>query len=147
MAGKQILLVENEADDAELARRALHKSQPASEVVVVRDGTEALDYIFGTGAYLGRDMRQLPALIMLDIKLNQIDGLEVLRRVRASARTQLIPVVILTSSREPQDVLLAYRLGANSYVCKPVNSSYFAIAVQQIGQYWLVLNEALPAEF
>jgi len=146
MNGKRILLVENSEDDADLAARALRKGKGSYEVVVARDGAEALDYVFGTGAYLGRDQRLLPALIILDLKLSQIDGLEVLRRLRANARTQLIPIVILTASHDPQDVFMAYRLGANSYVCKPVNSNYFTEAVQQIGQYWLVLNEALPAE-
>ncbi len=146
MNGKRILLVENDEDDVELAVRALRKGNVSHEVIVARDGAEALDYVFGTGAYLGRDQRLLPALIILDLKLAKIDGLEVLRRLRANARTQLIPTVILTASREPQDVYMAYRLGANSYVCKPMNPNYFSDAVQQIGQYWLVLNEALPLE-
>jgi two-component system, response regulator len=142
MSAKSILLVEDNVDDADLALRALRTGRVAGEVVVTRDGVEALEYLFGQGAYTGRDLRAMPACLLLDLKLPKLDGLEVLRRLRADPRTRLIPIIILTSSNEPQDIRSAYRLGANSYICKPVNFSRFAEAVRQVGHYWLTLNEA-----
>jgi len=142
---KPILLVEDRADDVDLTIRALKKNNIANEVVVAGDGLEALDYLFGTGKYEGRDVTRLPAVLLLDLKLPKVDGLEVLRRVRADVRTKLLPVVILTSSREEQDLVNGYALGANSYVRKPVDFSQFTEAIRQLGLYWLVLNEAPPA--
>ncbi|WP_018229373.1 response regulator [Methyloversatilis universalis] len=138
---RPILLVEDNPDDEALTLRAFHKNRIANEVVVARDGVEALDYLFGTGAYVGRDLSVAPAVILLDLKLPRVDGLEVLRRVRADARTNLLPVVILTTSREQQDIYEAYQLGANSYIRKPVDFEKFIYAVGQLGLYWLVLNE------
>lgn len=138
---RPILLVEDNPDDEALTLRAFHKNRIANEVVVARDGVEALDYLFGTGAYAGRDLSVAPAVILLDLKLPRVDGLEVLRRVRADARTNLLPVVILTTSREQQDIYEAYQLGANSYIRKPVDFEKFIYAVGQLGLYWLVLNE------
>jgi two-component system response regulator len=139
-----ILLVEDSADDVELARRAFGKSNIASTIVVARDGAEALEYLFATGAHAGRDARILPEVVLLDLKLPRIDGLEVLGRIRADERTRRIPVVILTSSNEAQDVIRGYNLGANSFVRKPVGFAQFLEAAQQIGLYWLELNEAPP---
>jgi two-component system response regulator len=144
MRGKIILLVEDNPDDELLALRALKKNGTLSEVVVARDGVEALDYLFATGEYAGRDLSVMPQLILLDLKLPRIDGLEVLRRLRADERTRLLPVVILTSSKEMQDLLDGYGLGANSYVRKPVNFEQFVRAVEQLKLYWLSLNEAPP---
>ena len=144
MTSKVILLVEDNPDDELLMLRALKKNDVTDEVVVVRDGVEALDYLFGTGQYAGRDTDNMPRLILLDLKLPKIDGLEVLRRLRADERTRLLPVVILTSSREEQDILDGYGLGANSYVRKPVNFEQFVGAVEQLKLYWLTLNEAPP---
>jgi two-component system response regulator len=144
MRGKIILLVEDNPDDELLALRALKKNGVLSEVVVARDGVEALDYLFATGEYAGRDLSVMPQLILLDLKLPKIDGLEVLRRLRADERTRLLPVVILTSSKEMQDLLDGYGLGANSYVRKPVNFEQFVRAVEQLKLYWLSLNEAPP---
>ena len=141
MSTKSILLVEDNLDDADLALRALRTGRVPGEVVVTHDGVEALEYLFGVGAYAGRDLRAMPACLLLDLKLPKLDGLEVLRRVRADSRTRLIPTVILTASCEPQDIRAAYRLGANSYICKPVDISRFADIVRQIGHYWLNLNE------
>jgi two-component system response regulator len=146
MRTKIILLVEDNPDDELLALRALKKNGVHSEVVVARDGVEALDYLFATGEYAGRDPSVMPQLILLDLKLPRIDGLEVLRRLRADERTRLLPVVILTSSREMQDLLDGYGLGANSYVRKPVNFERFVRAVEQLKLYWLSLNEAPPRE-
>ena len=143
--GKRILLVEDNPDDADLALRALRKGSVSDNVVVTHDGVETLEYLLGTGV-AQRDLPPMPTFILLDLKLPKIDGLEVLRRLRASPRTSLVPIVILTSSREPQDVLAAYRLGANSYICKPVNFNHFAEAVRQAGRYWLNVNEMPPLE-
>lgn len=144
MGDKTILLVEDNPDDEALTLRALKKNNILNEVIVARDGAEALDYLFGTGAYAGRDTTVMPAVILLDLKLPKIDGLEVLRRLRADKRTRLLPVVILTSSKEEQDLINGYSLGANSYVRKPVDFVKFVEAVRQLGLYWLVLNEPPP---
>jgi len=138
---KIILLVEDNPDDEELTRLAFEKSNVANELAVVRDGVEALDYLFGTGAHAGRDPGAMPAVILLDLKLPKIDGLEVLRRLRADDRTKLLPVVVLTSSREQEDIVRSYSTGANSYVRKPVEFEQFVQAVRQLGLYWLLLNE------
>ena len=145
MRDKVILLVEDNPDDELLTLRALRKNNVFNKVVVARDGVEALDYLFGTGEYAGRDTSVMPQLVLLDLKLPKIDGLEVLRRLRADERTRLLPVVILTSSREQQDMLDGYGLGANSYVRKPVNFEQFVQAIEQLKLYWLILNEAPPA--
>lgn len=144
MSINNILLVEDNRDDEELTLLAFERSGIADEVVVVRDGAEALDYLFGTGMYAERDLGDMPAVILLDLKLPKIDGLEVLRRLRADQRTQLLPVVVLTTSKEDQDVISSYRLGCNSYVRKPVDFNQFLDAARQLGLYWLHLNEALP---
>ena len=139
-----ILLVEDNPDDELLARRAFKKSHIANEIVVVRDGQEALDYLFGEGQYAGRDISIRPQVILLDLKLPKVDGLEVLQRMRADERTKRLPVVVLTSSDEQQDIVESYNLGANSYVRKPVDFEQFNEAVLQLGLYWLVLNQAPP---
>ena len=144
MENKTILLVEDNSDDEALTLRALKKNNIQNEVVVAHDGAEALDYLFGTGAHVSRDTSVMPSVILLDLKLPKLDGLEVLRRIRAHARTQLLPVVILTSSQEEQDIVNGYRLGANSYIRKPVDFSKFTEAVRQLGLYWLLLNEPPP---
>jgi len=144
MNKKIILLVEDNPDDVDLTLRSLKKHNISNEVVVTRDGAEALDYLFATGAYADRNRNIMPAVILLDLKLPKIDGLEVLRRLRADERTQLLPVVILTSSKEEQDMLNGYKLGANSYVRKPVDFNQFSDAVKQLGLYWLLLNEPPP---
>ena len=144
MEDKVILLVEDNADDEKLTLRALKKNNISNEVVVARDGAEALDYLFGTGAYAGRNLSVMPQVVLLDLKLPKLDGLEVLRRVRADARTRLLPVVILTSSNEEMDRINGYGLGANSYVRKPVDFNQFSEAARQLGLYWLVLNESPP---
>ena len=146
MYNKAILLVEDNPDDEALALRALNKNHILNEVVVAHDGAEALDYLFGTGAYDGRSTADLPQVVLLDLKLPKIDGLEVLRRIRADTRTHLVPVVILTSSKEEQDLIAGYTSHANSYIRKPVDFAQFTEAVRQIGMYWLVLNEMAPAE-
>ena len=146
MQTKVILLVEDNQDDEELALLAFRKSNIANEVVVARDGAEALDYLIGTGAYAGRDTPALPQVVLLDLKLPKIDGLEVLKRLRDNPRTKRLPVVVLTSSREDQDLIESYNLGANSYVRKPVEIVQFAEAVRQLQMYWLVLNEAAPPD-
>lgn len=144
MAGRPILLVEDNADDEALTLRALKKNNIHNEVVVAHDGVEALDYLFGTGLYTGRDLTVMPQVILLDLKLPKIDGLQVLKRIRAEERTHLLPVVILTSSKEQEDVIQGYSLGANSYIRKPVDFSQFLDAVRQLGLYWLILNERAP---
>jgi CheY-like chemotaxis protein len=142
MAEKIILVVEDNPDDEELTRIALQESNIAHQLVVVRDGVEALDYLFATGAHAGRGANVMPQLILLDLKLPKMTGLEVLRRLRTDERTRFIPVVILTSSLEEEDLLNAYRLCANGYVRKPVDFSQFGEAVRRLGLYWLTLNEA-----
>ncbi len=144
MNNEIILLVEDNPDDIELTLLSLKQHNISNEVVVTRDGAEALDYLFSTGAYAERDKSTMPAVILLDLKLPKIDGLEVLRRLRADERTKLLPVVILTSSSEEQDMLNGYKLGANSYVRKPVDFNQFSDAVKQLGLYWLLLNEPPP---
>jgi two-component system response regulator len=141
---KIILLVEDNPDDEELTLLAFKKSNIANEMVVARDGEEALDYLFGTGTYAERDLSVMPTVILLDLKLPKVDGLEVLKRLRAHEHTRRLPVVILTSSREQQDVLESYNLGANSYIRKPVDFAQFMEATKQLGLYWLVLNEPPP---
>ena len=141
METKSILLVEDNPDDEALTLRALRNHNLANKVVVVRDGVEALDYLFATGPYAGRDTSDMPEVTLLDLKLPKVDGLEVLRRLRSDERTRLLPVVILTSSKEEQDVIRSYRLGANSYIAKPVDFLEFTEAVKQLGLYWLLLNE------
>jgi len=140
-----ILLVEDNPDDVELTLRSLKKHNISNEVIVAHDGAEALEYLFATGAYADRDSKIMPAVILLDLKLPKVDGLEVLRRLRADERTKLLPVVILTSSKEEQDLINSYSLGANSYVRKPVDFVQFSKAVKQLGLYWLLLNEPPPA--
>lgn len=144
MDGKTILLVEDNPDDEALTIRALRKNNIGNDLFVVHDGAEALDFLFCTGAYADRDPRDKPQVILLDLKLPKVDGLEVLRRIRADQSTHLLPVVILTSSKEEQDRIKGYSLGANSYVRKPVDFTEFVDAVRQLGLYWLVLNEAPP---
>ncbi len=141
---KIILLVEDNADDEALTIRALRRNNVANEVIVKRDGAEALDYLFARGAHAGRDAGDLPEVVLLDLKLPKVDGLEVLRQIRADERTALLPVVILTSSGEERDLVEGYRLGANSYVRKPVDFTEFSQAVGQLGLYWLLLNQAPP---
>lgn len=145
MHDKLILLVEDNADDEKLTLRAFTKNNISNEVVVARNGAEALDYLFGTGAYAGRNLSVMPHVVLLDLKLPKVDGLEVLRRVRADERTKLLPIVILTSSDEEVDRINGYGLGANSYVRKPVDFGQFSEAARQLGLYWLVLNESPPA--
>lgn len=144
-SNKMILLVEDNPNDEILTLRALKQGNLINKIVVARDGVEALDFLFGTGAYEGRDTQVMPQVILLDLKLPKIDGLEVLKRMRADPRTKLLPVVILTSSKEEQDLINGYSLGANSYIRKPVDFTHFATAVQHMELYWLVLNEHLPA--
>lgn len=144
LKGGTILLVEDNPDDVVLTERALKKARIANKVVVARDGVEALDFLFGTGAYSGRDTSATPELVLLDLKLPKLDGLEVLQRLRDDQRTRLLPVVVLTSSREDRDLTRSYELGANSYIRKPVDFKQFAKAVKDLGLYWLVLNEPPP---
>jgi two-component system, response regulator len=144
MSDKVILLVEDNPDDEELTLRALKKNNIQNDVVIARDGAEALDYLFGAGAYAGRDVSKLPSVTLLDLKLPKVDGLEVLKQIRANEKTRFLPVVILTSSKEEQDLINGYSLGANSYIRKPVDFSQFIDAVRQLGLYWLLLNESAP---
>ena len=142
----EVLLVEDNPHDLELALRALKKNNVANHIQVARDGVEALDYLFGTGAHEGRDVSDHPRVVLLDLKLPRVDGLEVLRRLRADQRTRTIPVVVLTSSAEERDRIESYQLGVNSYVVKPVDFENFASAVQQLGFYWLLLNRPPKGE-
>jgi len=144
MLDKIILLVEDNPDDEVLTLRAFERNGLANEIVVTRDGAEALDYLFAIGRFADRDLAVVPTLILLDLKLPKVDGLEVLKRLRDDSRTCALPVVILTSSREEQDLVESYRLGANSYVRKPVDFDHFVEAARQLGLYWLVLNEPPP---
>ena len=144
MEEKIILLVEDNPDDITLTERALKKSHILNKLIVAKDGVEALDYLFSTGSWAGRDMNNMPEIVLLDLKLPKIDGLEVLKRIRANEQTKLLPVVILTSSKEEKDLIDGYSMGANSYIRKPVNFNQFADAVRQLGLYWLVLNERPP---
>ena len=141
MKSKTILLAEDNPDDVTLTLRALKKSNILNEVIVAEDGVEALDYLFGTGKFAGRDTGLMPQVVLLDLKMPRMDGLEVLQRMRADERTKLLPVVVLTTSSEDKDRIESYKLGANSYVRKPVDFNQFADAVRQLGLYWLVLNE------
>ena len=144
MKHKIILLVEDNPSDIGLTKRALAKSRIANEMVVAEDGQEALDYLFAEGKYTGREVSETPALVLLDLKLPRVEGLEVLRRIRGDQRTRRIPVVILTTSKEEQDVAQSYDLGANSYIRKPVDFKQFVESVEQLGLYWLVMNEPPP---
>jgi len=144
MDKRTILLVEDNPDDVALTLRAFKKSNILNEVIVAQDGAEALNYLFATGDHAGRDTGMMPQLILLDLKLPKMDGMEVLRRMRADARTRLLPVVILTSSKEEQDVIDGYNLGCNSYIRKPVDFAQFSEAIRQLGLYWLILNETPP---
>jgi CheY-like chemotaxis protein len=139
-----LLLVEDNPDDRELTLLAFEQSSVSNEIVVARDGVEALDYLFSTGIYANRDTTQMPALILLDLQLPRINGLEVLERLRADNRTRWLPVVILTTSNEQQDLIDSYSLGCNSYIRKPVDYNQFLMVVQQLGLYWLILNEPPP---
>jgi two-component system, response regulator len=143
MRNRTILLVEDNADDEALTLRAFRKNQMVNDIVIARDGQEALDYLFGTGTFAGRE-RPLPELILLDLKLPKVDGLEVLRRLRSEPGTRLLPVVVMTTSDEEQDRLRSYSLHANSFIRKPVDYNQFADTMRQIGTYWLVLNEPPP---
>ncbi len=144
MDNKTILLVEDNPDDEVLIRRALVKSNIKADLVVAHDGVEALDYLFATGAYAGRDPSVVPQVILLDLKMPRVDGLEVLSRLRADLRTRLLPVIILSLSNEEKDIIEGYSLGANSYIRKSVDFVQFSETVRQLGQYWLFLNEAPP---
>jgi len=143
-AGQVILLVEDNPDDLELTLRAFKKSRLMNKIIIARDGVEALDYLFATGPHSGRDSADTPHLVLLDLNLPRIDGLEVLRRMREDPRTKLVPVVVLTSSDEERDVVQSYKLGANSYVRKPVDFAQFLDAARQLELYWLVLNRRAP---
>ena len=140
----EILLVEDNPDDVELTLHAFQKHNLANHVHVVRDGAEALDFLFCTGSYKDRRIENSPSLVLLDLKLPKVDGLEVLRRMKEDPRTQMIPVVVLTSSREDRDIMESYQLGVNSYIVKPVNFEQFTEAVRQIKLYWLLMNEPPP---
>jgi CheY-like chemotaxis protein len=144
MSEKVILLVEDNPDDEALAIRALKRHHVGNEIVVAHDGVEALEYLFGTGSYEGRDVSLKPSVVLLDLKLPRIDGLEVLRRLREDDRTRLLPVVVLTTSSEEQDLLDSYSLGCNSYIRKPVDFIQFSEAIRQLGMYWLLMNQPPP---
>jgi two-component system response regulator len=146
MQRRAILLIEDDPSDIGLTRRAFEKGRISNKLIVAADGQQALDYLFGVDPESGRSLNPLPAVVLLDLKLPKVDGLEVLKRIRADSRTKRLPVVILTSSTEPRDLGASYDLGANSYIRKPVDFVQFAEAVQQLGLYWLVLNEPPPAE-
>ena len=142
---KTIMLVEDNANDEELTLRALRKANIANEVAIARDGQDALDFLFGTGKYAGREPPAMPAVVLLDLKLPKLDGIDVLKRIRADPRTKLIPVVVLTSSSEDEDMVRSYQSGANSYVRKPIEFSAFANAVTQLGMYWVLINQIPPS--
>lgn len=144
MTSKPILLVEDNPSDIELTRRALEQSRISNSLIVAEDGVEALEYLLGTGPHAGRDPSDIPALVLLDINLPRVDGMSVLRKIRADPRTRRVPVVCLTTSSEEQDLATAYDLGVNSYIRKPVDFAQFATAIEQLGLYWLVLNEPPP---
>ena len=144
MDAKMILLVEDNPSDVDLTKRALAKNNVANELVVVRDGQEALDFLFGTGSHAGRDTSAQPVIILLDLRLPKVDGLTVLKTLKSDARTRRIPVVVLTTSKEDQDMIQAYDLGVNSYIRKPVDFAEFVLAVNHLGIYWLVINEPPP---
>ncbi len=146
MADKHILLVEDDPDDVQLTLRALQDNRISNRVVVAGDGVEALDYLFGTGTHAGRNLSDKPVVVLLDLKLPKLDGLEVLRLLRRDPRTAFLPVVILTSSTQEADLLNGYRNGANSYIRKPVDFKEFSDAIRQLGLYWLILNVPLPAD-
>src|SRR5437763_14535957 len=146
MENKVILLVEDNPRDEALTRRALKKSNIVNKVIVARDGVEALDYLFGTGKYAGRDTSIMPQLVLLDLKLPKVNGLQVLQKIRAEERTRRLPDVVFTPSSEEEDMMKSYDLGANSYVRKPVDFEQFLEATRQLGMYWLVLNEVTSAE-
>jgi two-component system response regulator len=137
----EILLVEDNPNDLQLTMRALKKARLGNRIQVARDGEEACDYVFGEGTFAGRDVNDAPKLVLLDLKLPKIDGIEVLRRIKGDPRTRSIPVVVLTSSKEQRDVVESYRLGVNSYIVKPVDFERFSAAVQELGLYWLLLNQ------
>jgi two-component system, response regulator len=141
MNSKIILLVEDNPSDVKLTKRALEQNQITNELVVAEDGREALDYLFGAGQYAGKNVRDLPAVVLLDLKLPRVEGLEVLKEIRANERTRVLPVVILTSSSQEEDLMASYKLGANSYIRKPVDFRQFTEAVRTLGMYWLLLNE------
>ncbi len=142
---KTILLVEDNPDDEALAIRAFKRHHIGNEVIVAHDGMEALDYLFGTGLYADRDLSIKPTVVLLDLKLPRMDGIEVLRSIRADERTKLMPVVVLTTSSEEQDMINSYSLGCNSYIRKPVDFLQFSEAIRQLGMYWLLMNEPPPA--
>lgn len=144
MKDKIILLVEDNPSDIGLTKRALEKHHITNELVVAENGQEALDYLFGAGVHAGRDVTDLPTVVLLDLNLPKLNGLEVLRRIRDNSQTRRLPVVILTTSKDEQDILTSYDLGANSYIRKPVDFHQFAEALRQLGLYWLVLNEPPP---
>ena len=144
MNERTILLVEDNPDDEEFTLRALKRANVTNEIVVVRDGSEAIEYLYGTDRYAGRDLDSMPGVVLLDLKLPKLSGIDVLRRIRSESLTQLIPVVILTSSNEDEDMLKSYEFGANSYVRKPVEFAAFANAVARLGVYWMLLNESAP---
>jgi two-component system, response regulator len=146
MTERYILLVEDNPDDEELTLLSLRKNNLAHDIVVVRDGVEAIEFLFGTGQYAGRDISQTPTVILLDLKLPKLDGLGVLKRLRADDRTRNLPVVVLTSSSQDADVLASYNLGANSYVRKPVEFGAFVEAVSSLGLYWVLLNRPPPVQ-
>jgi two-component system, response regulator len=146
MKSKIILLVEDNPSDVKLTRRALEQNQIVNKLIVSEDGREALDYLFGAGQFAGRDTHDLPAVVLLDLKLPRIDGLDVLKEIRANELTRFLPVVILTSSDQEKDLIAGYKLGANSYIRKPVDFKQFSEAVGTLGMYWLLLNEPLPTK-